>query len=51
MNNVDKDLLIGLRKEISASLDGKKVIEEKAFNEACVERIVLPDSLIEIAIV
>ena len=25
-----------------------KVIEEKAFNEACVERIVLPDSLIEI---
>lgn len=25
-----------------------KVIEKKAFNEACVERIVLPDSLIEI---
>lgn len=25
-----------------------KVIEEKAFNEACVERVVLPDSLIEI---
>ena len=25
-----------------------KVIEEKAFNEACVERIILPDSLIEI---